>query len=201
MYTSINANNNSTNFKAGYHMYFYTDKGERIITDKNMKKCLHYVEAHLNGSKRVKVRNQELIDTMKFGQRGKDGERIGGDADYRACPIIRSVIDKTAGKVQGFINVVTGRDVDVIAKRYGEDMGRNKHISLVRTGSTKSFETSHSVNRYIEKAPDYAESRGVYKNGERQAFGVMFKPILNKKGEVKSFEYVRAGFFDESKIK
>ena len=61
--------NNAPNFGASYHTYFYTTDGRRIVSEQNMKKCLHYVESHLNGSKRVKNYNHDLIDTMKFGQK------------------------------------------------------------------------------------------------------------------------------------
>lgn len=192
---------NSPNFGAGYHVYFYTTKGERIVSDKNMKKCLHYMEAHLNGSKRVKVRNMDLVDTFKFGKKNSNGEYTGGDKDYFNIPIIRSVIDNTKDKVQGFINIVTGSDVRIVEKKYGKEIGKSKHTSLKRTGSTKSFETNHAVNNYITNAPEYAESKAVYKNGERQAFGIAFEPKYNKKGEVVGFEYHHSGFFDESKIK
>ena len=192
--------NNSTNFKANYHMYFYTTEGKRIVSDENMKKCLHYVEAHLNNAKRVQgKRNMHLVDTFRFGQMGKDGQRIGGDRDYYYNNKIRSVIDNTVGKVQGFMNVVTGGDVDVIAQKFGKRIGTAKSESLRRIGSTKSFEASHAVSRYVDSAPAYAESRAVYRNGKRVAFGVMFEPVYNKKGEVKRFDYVRSGFFNEEK--
>ncbi|MCR5266617.1 MAG: hypothetical protein K6E29_08525 [Cyanobacteria bacterium RUI128] len=194
--------NNSTNFKANYHMYFFTPEGKRIVSDENMKKCLHYVEAHLNNAKRVQgKRNMDLVDTFRFGQLGKDGQRIGGDTDYYYNNKIRTVIDNTVGKIQGFMNIVSGGDVDVIAKKFGERIGTAKSESLRRTGSTKSFEASHAVSRYVDSAPAYAESRAVFRNGKRVAFGVIFEPVYNKKGEVKKFEYKRAGFFDEAKVK
>ena len=201
MNTTVNSN--PACFGAGYHVYFYTDKGERIVSDKNMKKCLHYMEAHLNGSKRVKVKNQDLIDTFKFGKK-VNGEYTGGDKDYYNIPLIRSVIDKTKEKVQGFINIVTGEDAKHVNKKFGEDIGRAKNISLKRAGTTNTFETKTAVNKYIDNAPDYAEAKGVYKNGERQAFGIAFTPVYyskgNHKGEVKDFVYHHSGFFNESKV-
>ena len=196
-------NNNSTSFGAGYHLYFYTTDGKRIVSDENMKKCLHYVEAHLNGAKRVQgKRNKDLIDTVCFGQVGKDGKRIGGDKDYLEIPVIRAVIDKTKDKVQGFINIVTGYDAKEVSNVYGKAIGKAKHVSKKRTGSTNSFETSYSVKRYINKAPDYAESKAVYKDGKRMALGVAFTPIYTKKShKLKGFEYHHAGFFDESLVK
>lgn len=194
--------NNSTNFKAGYHMYFYTPEGKRIVSDENMRKCVHYVEAHLNNAKRVQgKRNMDLVDTFRFGQVGKDGQRIGGDRDYYYNNKIRTIIDNTVDRVQGFMNVVTGGDVNVVAQKYGKRIGKAKSVSLRRTGSTDSFETSHAVSQYIGNAPEYAESRAVFKDGKRMAFGVIFQPVLNKKGEVKRFDYVRSGFFDEAKVK
>lgn len=194
--------NNNTNFGSGYHLYFYTSEGKRIVSDENMKKCLHYVEAHLNNSKRVQgKRNMDLVDTVKFGQFDKNGKRVGGDRDYYFNNKIRAVIDKTKGKVQGFINVVLGDDVNVVNKKFGAPIGQAKHISLARTGGTKSFETSDAVGRYIESAPDYAESRAVYRGGKRVALGVVFDPVYNKKGNLKGFEYKRAGFFNEENVK
>lgn len=195
------SNNNKTNFGAGYHVYFYTNDGKRIVSDKYMKKCIHYMEAHLNNSKRVKVRNQELVDNFRYGQMLPTGKRKGGDYDYWNIGRIRTVIDKTKDKVQGFINIVTGKDVDIVNERYGKDIGRSKRISKLRTGKTDSFETSYSVGKYINKAPDYAESKAVYKNGERQAFGICFTPIYKRNGELKSFEYHHSGFFDEKLVK
>ena len=69
-------------FNSSYKMYFYTNDGRRIVSDENMKKCLHYVEAHLNNSKRVKKRNMDLVDTFKYGQIDATGKRVGGDVDY-----------------------------------------------------------------------------------------------------------------------
>lgn len=192
--------NNSTNFGAGYHVYFYTKDGKRIVSDENMKKCIHYMEAHLNGSRRVKVRNTELVDTFKFGKKLANGTYSGGDKDYFNIPRIRSVIDKTKDKVQGFINIVTGKDAEHVSNTYGKPIGKNKHIGLKRAGTTQTFETKDAVDRYIEKAPDYAESKAVYKNGERQAFGIAFTPVYNKKGNLKSFEYHHCGFFNESAV-
>lgn len=201
MNTTINSS--STNFGAGYHVYFYTDKGERIISDANMKKCLHYMEAHLNGSKRVKSRNQDLVDTFRFGKK-VSGEYTGGDKDYYNISRIRSVIDKTKDKVQGFINIVTGSDVKIVEEKYGKDIGKAKSVSLKRAGTTNTFETKTAVNKYIDNAPDYAETKAVYKNGERQAFGIAFTPVYYSKGahkgEVKEFVYHHSGFFDESKV-
>lgn len=194
-------NQNQPSFKAGYHVYFYTTDGKRIVSDENMKKCLHYMEAHLNGSKRVKVKNQDLIDTFKFGRKDTGGNYTGGDKDYYNISKIRSVIDNTKDKVQGFINIVTGKDVKEIETKYGKNIGKAKHISLKRAGTTQTFETKDAVTRYIDNAPAYAESKAVYKNGERQAFGIAFTPQYTKAGKLKGFEYHHSGFFDESKVK
>lgn len=192
---------NSPTFKAGYHVYFYTTDGKRIVSDENMKKCLHYMEAHLNGSKRVKVRNQDLVDTFKFGQKDANGKYTGGDRDYYNIPKIRAVIDNTKDKIQGFINIVSGEHVNIVNKKYGKPIGKAKHVSLKRAGTTQTFETKDAVSRYVDNAPAYAESKAVYKNGERQAFGIAFTPIYNKKGNLKGFEYHHSGFFNESAVK
>ena len=192
---------NSPTFKAGYHVYFYTTDGKRIVSDENMKKCLHYMEAHLNGSKRVKVRNQDLVDTFKFGQKDANGKYTGGDRDYYNIPKIRAVIDNTKDKIQGFINIASGEHVNIVNKKYGKPIGKAKHVSLKRAGTTQTFETKDAVSRYVDNAPAYAESKAVYKNGERQAFGIAFTPIYSKKGNLKGFEYHHSGFFNESAVK
>ena len=198
-------NNNTPNFKAGYHIYFYTNDGKRIVSDANMKKCLHYMEAHLNGSKRVKEPNLDLIRNFALGQKKADGIRTGGDKDYFDCQRIRSVIDKTKDKIQGFINIVTGKDALAVDDMYGKAIGLSKGEGLKRAGTTRTFESGDAISRYIDKAPEYAESKAVYKNGERQAFGIAFTPIYYTKGkhlgEVKGFEYHHSGFFNESAVK
>ena len=119
------------------------------------------------------------------------GEYTGGDKDYYNISKIRSVIDKTKDKVQGFINIVTGSDVKIVEEKYGKDIGKAKSVSLKRAGTTNTFETKTAVNKYIDNAPDYAEAKAVYKNGERQAFGIAFTPVYYSKGahkgEVKEF--------------
>jgi len=192
--------NNTTNFGAGYHVYFYTNDGKRIVSDKNMKKCLHYMEAHLNGSKRVKEPNNDLIQTFCFGKKAPNGRYTGGDKDYYNIRKIRSVIDNTKNKVQGFINIVTGKDADAVSEKYGKPIGIAKSEGIKRTGSTGTFETSYNVKKYIKNAPEYAESKAVFKNGERQAFGIAFTPIYNKKGDLKGFQYHHSGFFNESAV-
>lgn len=199
MNNTINTSN--PNFGASYHTYFYTTDGKRILSEPNMKKCLHYMEAHLNGSKRLKTRNQDLVDTMKFGQMSKAGNRIGGDSDYLYNNKIRAVFDKAKQKFQGFVTIVTGHDVDVVNKNYGKPIGVAKRMSKEKTGSTRSFETSDAVLRYSKKATEYAENKAVYKNGDRVAFGVCFTPVYNKKtGALKGFEYHHSGFFNENKV-
>ncbi|GEM_PF-4399959 len=195
--------NNNTSFGSGIHVYFYTQDGKRILSDKNMKKCIHYMEAHLNGSKRVKVKNQDLIDTFKFGQKDKTtGQRIGGDRDYYNIPHIRTVLDNTKNKVEGFIRVVTGKDSKFVSDNFGKQIGKAKGFSKRRSGSTDSFETSYAVNRYIEKASEHAEKYPVMRNGERQAFGMMIKPTkVDSEGNIQKFDYIRSGYFDEKKVK
>ena len=200
MINSVSSNKYNPSFGAGYHMYFYATDGSRIISEQNMKKCLHYVEAHLNGSKRVKVHNQDLINTMKFGQILPSGKRLGGDKDYFYYPKIRAVFDKEKTKSEGFINVLTGKDVDVVNKTYGKPIGKAKRMSIEKTGSSRSFETLDAVSRYAKNAPEYAEQQAVYRDGKRMAFGVCFEPQYKKNGELKGFQFHHAGFFPEDKV-
>lgn len=187
---------NQQSFNGSYRMYFYTPDGKRIVSDKNMKKCLHYVEAHLNNSKRVKERNMDLVDTFKFGQSTKDGGRIGGDTDYCYHPKIRAVFKRIKERKDGFVRIVTGKDVEVVNDNYGKAIGIAKREGIERTGSTKTFETSHAVGRYYDNAVNYADN----KNTSGRAFGVAFTPLYKKNGEIKGFEYHHAGYFNESKI-
>lgn len=159
------------------------------------------MEAHLNGSKRVKTHNQDLINTMKFGKKLPDGTYSGGDRDYYNIPKIRSITDIAKRNVQGFVNILTGKDAEVVSNTYGKPIGKAKNISIQRANSTNSFETHHAVKQYYSNAPKYLDSKAVYKNGNRQAFGVCFTPVYNKKGEVKEFQYHHSGFFDENKVR
>lgn len=186
---------NQQNFNGSYRMYFYTPDGKRIVSDENMKKCLHYVEAHLNGSKRIKERNMDLVDTFKFGQTVGDGRRVGGDRDYCYNPKIRAVFKRLKDRTDGFIRIVTGKDVDVVNENYGKAIGRAKREGLERAGSTKTFESSYAVDRYYDKAVKYADD----KSGDR-AFGVAFTPLYKKNGDIKGFEYHHAGYFSELKL-
>lgn len=200
MYSSV-TNYNNQNFGASYHTYFYTTDGKRIVSEENMKKCLHYMEAHLNGSKRVKTLNQDLITTMKHGQKINGGTRAGGDKDYFYEPKIRAVFDKTKQKFQGFVNIVTGHDVDAVNNRYGKPIGRAKKMSREKTGTTRSFETYDAIRNYAENAPEYAETKAVYRDGRRLAFGVCFKPVYGKRsGKLTGFEYHHSGFFYEDAV-
>jgi len=197
----INGNYNSS-FGSGVHVYFYTSDGKRIVSDANMKKCIHYMEAHLNNSKRVKVKNQDLIDTYKFGQVDKaTGERIGGDKDYYNISHIRTVLDNTKDKVEGFIKIVSGKDSVLVSEEYGKGIGRAKGLSKKRIGRTDSFETSHAVKQYISKAPEHAEKNPVMRDGERQAFGIIINPTkVDNDGIIQKFDYVRSGYFPESRV-
>ena len=159
------------------------------------------MEAHLNNSKRVKVKNQDLIDTFKFGQKDKNGNYTGGDKDYYYVPKIRSVIDNTKDKIQGFMNIVTGKDVKIVEDRYGKNIGKSKRTGLLRAGTTNTFETNHAVKQYVQNAPEYAESQAVFKDGKRMAFGIAFEPQYKKNGEIKGFTYHHSGFFDEANVK
>lgn len=204
MYISpISSNNQRTNFTSSYRVFFYTPNGERILSEQNMKKCLHYMEAHLNGSKRVKTPNQELISNMKYGQKVKDGQEkvFTGDIDYRNNPRIRSFFVKEKGENNGYVTILTGDDVEAVAENYGKNIGKAKKISKEYTGTVHSFETSYAVNQYKKNVPDYAEIRSVKKDDRRVAFGICFTPIYKRNGELKNFEYHHSGFFFEDKVK
>lgn len=187
---------NQQNFNGSYRMYFYTPDGKRIVSDENMKKCLHYVEAHLNNSKRVTNRNMDLVDTFKFGQTTQNGKRVGGDRDYYYNPKIRAVFKRLKERTDGFIRIVTGKDVDVVNEKYGKAIGRAKREGLERAGSTKTFETSYATDKYFDNATNYADK---INTGDR-AFGVAFTPIYKKNGDLKGFEYHHSGYFNESNI-
>jgi len=188
---------NPQNFNGSYRMYFYTTDGKRIVSDENMKKCLHYVEAHLNGSKRVKNRNMDLVDTFKYGQKDKFGKRIGGDVDYACNSKIRAVFKRLKDRKDGFIRIVTGKDAAFVDDNFGKDIGKAKRMSLERTGGVGSFETSYAVGKYFDKAVNYADRQ----NKNTKAFGVAFTPVYKKNGDLKSFEYHHCGYFNEKSVK
>lgn len=176
-------------------MYFYTPDGKRIVSDENMKKCLHYVEAHLNNSKRVKQRNMDLVDTFRSGQ-VINNRRIGGDVDYAYNPRIRAVFKRIKERTDGFVRIVTGKDADFVDENFGKAIGVAKREGLERAGSTRTFETSYAVGRYYDRAVEFANR----KNSGERAFGVAFTPIYKKNGDIKGFEYHHAGYFNEAKI-
>lgn len=184
-------NNNSVNFRSATHVYFFTSDGKRIISDKNMRTCERYLVRQLNGAKNLKLKNHELVDTFKYDKR-----QFVGDRDYSFIPKVRSVYNKA----KGYVNIITGKDVRVIDE-WGKRIGQAKALSKERTGTTKSFETSDAVKRYNRNAIKFANEHGIYKDGKRQAFGVIFDPKYNRKGELKGFEYNRSGYFDEEFIK
>ncbi len=179
-------------FNGSYKMYFYTNDGKRIVSDENMKKCLHYVEAHLNNSKRIKNRNMELVDTFRFGQVDKTGKRVGGDVDYFNIPKIRAVYKKAKNNCEGFIRIVTGKDAKFIDETYGKAIGKAKRESLERTGYLKSYETLQVIDNYFQKSIELAD-----KKCDDRIFGVAFTPKYKKNGEIKGFEYYKSGFFKE----
>ena len=83
----------------------------------------------------------------------------------------------------------------------GKEIGKAKRFSKEVTGSTRSFETKYATDLYNLRGSNLVKNNGIYKNGERQAFGICFEPVLNKKGELKDFKYVRSAWFNESKVK
>ena len=177
-------------FNGSYKMYFYTNDGRRIVSDENMKKCLHYVEAHLNNSKRIKNRNMDLVDTFRYGQIDSTGKRVGGDADYFNIPKIRAVYQKTKNSCEGFIRVVTGKDAKFIDETYGKAIGKAKRESIERTGYPNSFETINAVNRYYDKSVELAD-----KKCSDKVFKIAFTPVYKKSGELKGFDYYTSGFY------
>ena len=76
-----------------------------------------------------------------------------------------------------------------------------KRLSQNRVGSNYSFETLDAIGRYYKKANQIIKENGIYKDGKRQAFGVVFEPQYKKNGELKDFKYVRSAWFDENKVK
>ena len=185
--------NSSTNvnFGAATHVYFFTNDGKRILSDKNMRKCERYLVRHLNGAKNLKNRNQELVDNFKY-----DKKHFVGDKDYSFISKVRSVYDKT----KAYVNIITGKDVKKV-NEWGKKIGEAKALSKERTGSTKSFETYEAVKQYNKNALKFSQEHGIYKDGKRQAFGIIFEPKYNTKGNLTGFEYNRSGYFDEDFIK
>lgn len=183
--------NSTTNFGAATHVYFYTTDGKRIVSDENIRKCQGYLVRQLNRAKNLKEVNNELIDTFKY-----DSKRNIGDADYVAMPVVRSVYEHAKERMKGFVNLITGKDTEYV-NELGKEIGIAKRTAKERTGNTKSFETSYFVDRYNKNAPEFADKKGIYKDGKRQAFGIIFEPQYKKNGELKGFKYNRCGYFDE----
>ncbi|MGN1153159.1 MAG: hypothetical protein ACI4S3_03950 [Candidatus Gastranaerophilaceae bacterium] len=186
--------NNTTNFGSATHVYFFTKEGRRIVSDKNVRTCTRYLVRQLNGAKNLKSRNTNLVDTFTY-----DAKQQVGDTDYRNLPKVRSVYEYINNKFTGYINIITGKDVKTVDK-FGSEIGKAKHIAKERTGSTKSFETTYSIDKYNRNSTKLAQETGIYKDGKRQAFAVVFDPTFKKNGDHKGFEYVRSFYFDESKL-
>lgn len=184
-----NSSYNCINFKAASHVYFYTPEGKRIISDKNVRKCERYLVRHLNGSKSLKTRNQDLCDTFKKG-----------DIDYKNKSLVRSVYEYTKDKTHYFVNIITGHHVEPLHK-LGQQIGEIKRLSKDRVGSPYSIESFDVIGRYYKKANQIIKENGIYKDGKRQAFGVVFEPQYKKNGELKDFKYIRSAWFDENKVK
>lgn len=181
----MNNNSSNVNFGATTHVYFYTNNGNRIISPKNMRKCERYLVRQLNGAKNLKTRNEELVDTFK-----------AGDYEYKIQPQCRSFYERA----KGLVNIITGKDKKLMDS-WGKEIGKAKRLSKEVTGSTRSFETKYATDLYNHKGSNLVKNNGIYRNGERQAFGICFEPVLNKKGELKEFKYVRSAWFNESKVK
>ncbi len=188
------ARRDNVNFGSAVRAYFFTPDGKRIITDKNIRKCQRYVIRQLNNAKNLKSKNQELVDTFRFDKR--QGTE---NYDYSRVPKVRSVYEYAIERAKGFVNIICGKDTERV-DALGKEIGKAKHISLVRTGSKKSFETSYTARQYHRRAPEIADEIGIYKDGKRQAFGVVFDPKYKKNGELKGFEYNRCGYFDEESL-
>lgn len=186
--------NSNCNFGAATHVYFFTSDGKRIVSDQNIKKCERYLVRQLNDAKNLKSKNQELVDTFIY-----DKKANVGDKDFWNMRKVRSVYEYAKDRAKGFVNIITGNDTKEVDK-LGKEIGKAKHIAKERTGSTSSFETTYAVDRYNKKAPEFADTKGIYKDGKRQAFGVIFEPQYKKNGELKGFEYKRCGYFDEERL-
>jgi len=182
-------------FGSATNVYFYTTDGKRILSDENIRRCERYVLKHINYANNTPKRNTNLVGTLEYDR--KVGVR---DVDYSFRHMARSFYKFMKSKSTGFVTLITGGDVDIVNQE-AKKIGKAKRVAKNITGNTRSFETSYSTNLYLSAAEKISEKRGIYKNGIRQAFGVLFNPVYNKKGKLKNFEYVRSGYFDESKVK
>jgi len=182
-------------FGSATNVYFYTTDGKRILSDENIRKCERYLIKHVNYANNTPKRNIDLVHTLE-----RDNKANVSDIDYSIMHVARSFYKFVKSQSAGFVTLITGNDVDVVNQE-AKKIGKAKHLAKNLTGGTQSFETSYSANLYNLAAEKVAEKRGIYRSGGRQAFGILFNPILNKNGQLKKFEYVRSGYFDESKVK
>lgn len=180
----MNNTNNNLHFTSASRVYFYTTDGKRIVSDKHLRTCERYLIRQLNGAKNLKSRNQELVDTFKCG-----------DKDFSFISRARSVYEKA----KGYVNVITGKDAKTV-NEWGSKIGEAKKLSTERTGSKYSFETGDAIRSYNRKALNLVKEKGIYNEGKRQAFGIMFEPVYKKNGEFKEFKYHRSAWFNEEKI-
>lgn len=213
-------NNQQASFGAAYRVHFRTSNNEPILSVQNMEKCLHYLEAHLNRSKRITksknlTLNQDLIDTF-CGKPLPDGTLRYGDADYRKLPIIRRVPTNTE-KNPGYMTIVTGEDAVYVDEYYGAPIGRAKRENnrILGNGRT-SFELKEARKDYKEIASRDADRwLAMFYDGvnvrkgddfytlpsdiERIYIDAVFDPVYytkgKSKGKLKGFEFKSLGFF------
>lgn len=186
----MNNNSSSTiNFKSASHVYFYTSDGKRILDDKNVRKCERYLVNQLNNATKLNKVNENLFDTFKKG-----------DKDYQKYSIARSFYEYSKNKAKNIVAIITGNHVTAI-NYYAKKIGQAKKASGYRKGTLNSYETIQAVKKYNEESTKILNENGIYKDGKRQAFGVIFEPKYQKDGELKELKYVRSAWFDENKVK
>lgn len=175
-------------FKAYVPVTYYaknpaTNKYVPVTKEENIRKCQSFVVRNLNGTAK-NMKNDKFVEFYK-----------SFDSDYAKVPKVRSVYDKDYPQVF----MVTGRDVDFVDEM-AKPVGKAKGDAMDRLGHSKSFEAANATRSYFREVKDFLKYRCPrLKNdeGQKLSLRLYFDPKYNKKGDLKGFDFVNAGFTAE----
>lgn len=186
----VQTNLSQPNFGKSIPVYYYakdkTGRIFRVVKPENIKKCHQYVIRNL--TKSAKNKNIAFIDWFK-----------SKDADYANSGLIRSVYENS----RALIYLVTGHLDNQKIKEWAKPVGIRKAESLVRTGSSRSFEVNEAGKNYFKRALEYVKQLTVRKKtpaGEPVAMRAFFDAQYKKDGSLKGFSFNSVDFVREKDI-
>ena len=120
------------------------------------------------------------------------------DSDYRNIPKVASIYDKDSPTVY----MVTGKDVDAV-KNSAKKVGVAKGQSMDYFGHSHSFEAKLAARSYFDSVKNFINRHCKRvkspSTGGNMTLEVLFEPKYNKKGDVKSLDYVNARLVTDKK--